>query len=140
MERLNLFEGEIIKNGRVASGQVGKDRSYRYTTLRLQAIAYGLHVFGLKPEAMHSRVDFKMYGIGGDSPAFGFADHRFQQPETVNFRFKLILEQGIETAEFRIHDDDGDGYARAPQIGSFVGHRHGQVIATMFLQCFGKFE
>ena len=46
----------------------------------------------------------------------------------------MVLEQDIETAEFRIHDDNRDRDTFFTQFGSLVGYRHGQIVATMFLK------
>ena len=88
---------------------------------------------------MHSRVDFKMYGMEV-IPLRSVSRIIASNKRNWNFRFKLILEQGIETAEFRIITMMGMDMPVRRKSAPSVGYRHGQVIATMFLQCFGKFR
>ena len=83
---------------------------------------------------MHTRIELDMYRKVGNTFFLCCFNQFIQQMETIDFRFQLILEHGLESCEFRIHDDDGTGDTRFSQVGTFVRYRHRQVIHPMVLQ------
>ncbi|EJX07730.1 hypothetical protein EVA_04160 [gut metagenome] len=88
----------------------------------------------IETEAVHTRVEFDVYGETLYAFFLSGTDQRLQQSETVDLRFEVVFKQSIESRNLRIHDQNARRDPRTTQFRPFVGHRHSEIVDATVLQ------
>ena len=116
---------------------MGKHRTGQQSRLALQPTDKGRNLLGHESQTVHPGVELDMDGEVGDALFLGSLDQRIEQMEAVDFRFQLVVKQGLERRHLGIHDDDGRRNARLTQVRPFICHGNGQIVHPVVLQGLG---
>ena len=125
----------------VATDEVAEHGAGDQGCLSAQAFDEAWHVaFGVEAETVHSCVELDVDGEIGDAFLLGSMDELFEQGETEHLWLQAVVEEGLEGGGFGVHNHDVGCDAPFAQVGSFVGHRHGEIIHTIVLKGLAGFE
>lgn len=78
-----------------------------------------------------------MHRISRDALFLGSFDKCFKQAERIDLGLKIVVEHGLESRHFGIHDHDVGGNTVSSQRHPFISHCHGKIVYPVILQCFG---
>ena len=134
-----LLIDKILLIRTVGRSEMREHAAHSDCMLRLQEVDELVDLWVLKAQTMHSAVDLDVDWIMGNAKAVGFGNESTKQTETVDFRLKLILDDGAESRKLGIHNDDRHTYALTSQVCTLVGNGNSEIIDILVLQRLGKF-
>ena len=111
VEAGGLQVSEGVELGAVAACKMREHRAGNHSRLTAEATDEAGHLVGTEAQAAHARVDLDMYGVVQVAFTLARANHLFQQGEAVDFRFQIVLEEGLEGCQLGVHHEDAGGDA-----------------------------
>ena len=135
----DLLTCESIELRCVTAYKMREDGTWDNRILPLQAFNQTGHVFGSESQTMHTGIHLDMNGEVGNPLFLRFLNQGFQQVETIDFGFQLVVKHRLECRHFRIHDDDACRNPGLAEFGTFISHSYSQIIHVMLLQSLGNF-
>ena len=106
---------------------MGEDGAWNDGVLALQAVDELVHILvGVEAQPVHACIELDVDGPTRDALLLSGMDKCLHQTEGIDLGFQVVVEHGLESCHFRVHDHDVLRDAIATQFYAFVGHGHSQ--------------
>ena len=139
-EERELSCRELVEGIAVGTYEVGEHGTGNDGLLMAQTVDEFVGFVDVEPQPVHARVELDVYGPAGDALLAGLPDEGIEQSEGVDLGLQVVVEERLERCHLRVHHHDVGRDARIAQRHSLIGHGHGQVVHTVFLQGLGYLD
>ena len=139
VELLELHGGEVVEVITVGTDEMTEDGTRYDGVLALQTADNLVNILlRVEAEAVHTRIEFDVYGPTRNTLLLSGTDEGIHQTERVDLWLEIVVEHRLEGRHLRVHNHNVLRNAVATQCDALVSNSHCEVVDTVVLQGLGN--